>query len=186
MGQKGGDGGSVSGASRGRLTPRSILGIVVVVAVVGSAFAVATTAVVGSTGLDGHTGFTVERTDSGGSNATAAAQSDGALSYAIENVEGEQVTYSVVIVREQVVRQDGLAVVSKATVVDRQEVVVAAGATHRFAHDTESVAGETPTRLRAYLYHGDAPDIPSAHSAAEWVQVWLEPLPADSAANGGD
>jgi len=186
MGSDAGDGWSGQAPSRGELTPRSILGIVVVVAVVGSAFALATTSVVGSTGLDGHTEFTVEGSDSASVNGTVPTQPDDGLSYAISNAEGEQVTYGVVIVREQVVREDDLTVVSKATVVDRRQVVVGAGATHRFAHEPEPVSDETSTRLRAYLYRGDAPDIPSAHSAAEWVQVWLEPLPKNTTTNRAD
>lgn len=151
-----------------------VLAASVVLATGGFAYALAV-----PTDGEAYTDFSL-LTEDGGDLVAAGYPSDltagesTELVVGIENHEGEQVEYTVVVVLERV--DDG-AIVEREHL-DRFSTTVAPGETVHERHEvTPTMTGED-LRLSYYLYRGDAPDQPSADSAYRHLYIWVDVAPA--------
>lgn len=107
------------------------------------------------------------------------------LTLAIENVDGGQVVYTVVVVLERVDPTTGAVV--DARELDRLRVVVPTGETRYESHRlTPQTVGED-LRLSYYVYEGGPPADVTADSAHRHLFLWVDvspPAPAPNAAAG--
>lgn len=92
---------------------------------------------------------------------------------AVENREGTDVEYTVVVELQRVRTADGDVTVLESEEVGRTSLAVADGATERWTHEvTPSLQGEN-LRLTYTLYEGDAPGDATTDSAYRHTYVWV-------------
>jgi uncharacterized membrane protein len=89
---------------------------------------------------------------------------------AIENHEDRELTYTVVVQRQQVSVAGNQTTVESRSVVDTVEVTVGNGATAELPRTFEG--GDESTRVQVLLYRGDPPDNPTAENAYRVTRFW--------------
>jgi uncharacterized membrane protein len=97
----------------------------------------------------------------------------------LENNEGEETTYTVVIQRQQVATGDGETRVQRRTVVDSFGTTLADGGSKRFSRTLQGGSGE---RVVILVFQGDPPANPTAENAYRMARVW----PAGTPDTSGD
>jgi len=177
--------GSVLGVFRPRLSATFVLGLLLVASAVGATAVLATTDTHAAGTDEQFTEFgALTRNASGeyvAANYTDAVAADRPIYLRVQNGEGERTDYTVVLVRETVVRRDNTTVVRSATERLRNDRSLRDGNATVVEFDPEPTAGDAPDRLRAYLYRGDAPEVPSRASAYRSLQVWYSDDPIEEA-----
>jgi|GEM_PF-546670 len=181
---------SAADVFRPRLSATFVLGLLLVASAVGATAVLATTDTNAAGTDEQFTEFAALTQNASGeyvtSNYTGAVAADRPLYVEVVNGEGERTDYTVVLVRETVDRADNVTVVRSATERVREDLSLRDGGVRYLEFDPEPAAGDAPGRLRAYLYRGDAPDVPSSSSAYRSLQVWYTDDPiaeATAAAN---
>ncbi|WP_135364461.1 DUF1616 domain-containing protein [Halosimplex halophilum] len=177
--------GSVAGAFRPRLSATFVLAVLLVASAVGATAVLATTDTNGAGTDEQFTEFAVLTQNATGeyvtANYTDAVDANRSLYFEVASDEGERTDYTVVLVRETVVREDNVTTVRSATRQARAELSLRDGAVRYLAFEPEPAPGDAPSRLRAYLYRGDAPEVPSRASAYRSLQVWYTDDPIEEA-----
>jgi uncharacterized membrane protein len=163
-------------ALRPRLSASFVLGLLLVASAVGATAVLATTDTNAAGTDEQFTEFAALTQNASGeyvtANYTGAVAADRPMYVEIINGEGERADYTVVLVRETVDRPDDVTVVRSATERGRESLSLRDGAIRYLEFDPEPASGDAPSRLRAYLYRGDAPEVPSRASAYRSLQVW--------------
>jgi uncharacterized membrane protein len=150
------------------------LNIVVVIGILAAtgAFGVALTAPQDATD---YTGFSLLAENESGELVTADYPSNltggepESLVFAVDNQEGQQVTYEVVV---QFQRVDNGSVVERTTL-DSYRQRVAAGGTWQRRHTVTPTLTGDHLRLTYLLYRGDAPRTPTRSSAYRSLHLWV-------------
>lgn len=96
----------------------------------------------------------------------------------IDNMEGQQQAYTVVVTAEQIIQNDGSVTTVDAAELDRFEVTLNDGQ-QRLQPQTITPESSGEIRINYYLYQGSAPSNPTAESAYRHVHF------TTSAVNGG-
>lgn len=182
--------GSAARAFRPRFSATFVLGLLLVASAVGATAVLATTDTNQAGTDEQFTEFAALTQNASGeyvtANYTGAVAADRPIYVEVVNGEGERTDYTVVLVRETVDRPGNVTVVRSATERGRETLSLRDGAVRYLEFDPEPAAGDAPSRLRAYLYRGDAPEVPSRASAYRSLQVWYTDDPiaeATAAAN---
>ncbi|QLH82654.1 DUF1616 domain-containing protein [Halosimplex pelagicum] len=185
--------GSAARVFRPRLSATFVLALLLVASAVGASAVLATTDTNQAGTDEQFTEFAALTQNATGeyvtANYTGAVAADRPIYVEVINGEGERTDYTVVLVRETVERRDNVTVVRSATERVREDLSLRDGAIRYLEFDPEPAAGDAPSRLRAYLYRGDAPEVPSRASAYRSLQVWYTDDPiaeATAAANATD
>lgn len=94
------------------------------------------------------------------------------LTYLVRNEEGEPVTYTVLVLHQELSADGEVIEVSELERFSRQ---VAAGDTWKQSHAvTPPVGSQAQSRLTYLLYEGDPPDSPSTGNAYRHLFLWLD------------
>ncbi|ELZ22498.1 hypothetical protein C475_18338 [Halosimplex carlsbadense 2-9-1] len=177
--------GSAARVFRPRLSASFVLGLLLVASAVGATAVLATTDTNAAGTDEQFTEFAALTQNASGeyvtANYTGAVEADRPMYVEVINGEGERTDYTVVLVRETVDRRDNVTVVRSATERAREDLSLRDDAVRYLEFDPEPAAGDAPSRLRAYLYRGDAPDVPSRASAYRSLQVWYTDDPIEEA-----
>lgn len=150
------------------------LNVVIVIGILAAtgAFGVALTAPQNATD---YTGFSLLAENESGEFVTADYPSNltrgepESLVFQIDNQEGRQVTYEVVV---QLQRVDNGSVVERTTL-DSYRQQVAAGETWQQRHTINPTLAGDRLRLTYLLYQGDAPRTPTRSSAYRSLHLWV-------------
>ncbi|QPV63761.1 DUF1616 domain-containing protein [Halosimplex litoreum] len=177
--------GSAARALRPRLSASFVLGLLLVASAVGATAVLATTDTNAAGTDEQFTEFAALTQNASGeyvtANYTDAVAADRPIYVEVANGEGEPTDYTVVLVRETVERRENATVVRSATERVREDLSLRDGAIRYLEFDPEPAGGDAPSRLRAYLYRGDAPEVPSRASAYRSLQVWYTDDPIEEA-----
>jgi uncharacterized membrane protein len=170
---------------RPRLSASFVLGLLLVASAVGATAVLATSDTNGAGTDEQFTEFAALTQNASSeyvtANYTGAVAADRPFYVEVANGEGEPTDYTVVLVRETVARADDVTVVRSATERVRESLSLRDGAIRYLEFDPEPADDDAPSRLRAYLYRGDAPEVPSRASAYRSLQVWYTDDPIEEA-----
>ncbi|WP_255149582.1 DUF1616 domain-containing protein [Halorarius halobius] len=93
---------------------------------------------------------------------------------AVENHQGRTVSYTAVVVLQQVDTDGGEPTVVRQQELDRAQATVAAGETWQVRHDLTPRTTGTDLRLTYLLFVGDAPANPSVENAHRHLYLWVD------------
>jgi uncharacterized membrane protein len=92
----------------------------------------------------------------------------------IDNSEGEETDYTVVVALQRLNGSDENATVVEEVELTRMEATVGANESWRSSHTIEPELGEGENlRVSYYLYRGDAPEDPTKESAYRYLKHWI-------------
>lgn len=95
------------------------------------------------------------------------------LTAAVENREGTDVEYTIVVELQRVRTADGEVTVLESEALGRTSLSVADGATERWSHEVTPTLQGDQLRLTYMLYKGDVPEDVTTDSAYRHTYVWV-------------
>jgi uncharacterized membrane protein len=92
---------------------------------------------------------------------------------AVENHEGRETTYELVVAAERVDASGGDYRVAERVILHRENATVSAGDTWQYRHTLEPALDGENLRVSYMLYEGDAPGTPTPENASQHAYFWV-------------